>query len=311
MAGVGVHVTDGLLLIDKPYGITSFDVVHRVRRTFRGGRVGHAGTLDPLATGLLPVLLGKATPMLRFLPAEPKVYRVVARFGVATHSGDAESEPVEVSDPGTSPPANWDQVVRSHEGKLLLHVPRFAAVKVAGRPLYQYSRQGREVSLPERSMQVHMLHADPSGWPWVLLEMHTAGGTYVRAVVESMGRRCGLPAHVASLRRLKVGAWSIADACTLSQWDSGTIPSGAFLPLSRAFSLPALTLDSENVRHVAFGRLPQRVHGSEGVHLAPGEPFVFVDQQGDVLAVARSDDGWKDAPTPPRCHFERVLTGRM
>jgi tRNA pseudouridine55 synthase len=301
-------VNDGLLLVDKPYGMTSSDVVQRVRRVLDGGRVGHAGTLDPLATGLLPILLGKATPLLRFLPAEPKVYRVVARFGVATATGDAEGEPVETADPGVTPPPHWDQVVKSHEGALTLPVPRYAAVKVAGRPLYRYSRAGQDVVVPERVMQVHQLTADPSGWPWVAMEMHTAGGTYVRAVVESLGRRCGLPAHVASLRRLQVGPWSVAEACTLLQWETGEVPESSFLPLKRALQLPEITLDLENSRHVAHGRMPERVHRSEGVQLAPGEPFLFVDLAGDALAVAECHDGWHDDATPPRCHFERVLT---
>ena len=305
----GACMNDGLLLVDKPFGLTSFDVVYRVRRRLSESRVGHAGTLDPLATGLLPVLLGRTTPLLRFLPAEPKVYRVVARFGIATASGDAETEPVEICDPGSAPPPGWDQAVASHQGRLSLPVPRFAAVKVEGRPLYRYSRQGADVEIPERIMEVHKLTADPSGWPWVLMEMHTAGGTYVRAIVESLGRRTGLPAHVASLRRLAVGPWSIEDACTLDQWDDESLPAGSFIPLSRALGLPVLTLDSENSRHVSFGRLPERVLPSSGVCLEPGEPFLFVDSQGEALAVAKSDDGWREDTLPPRCHFERVLTG--
>lgn len=303
------RMKDGLLLVDKPYGLTSFDVVHRVRRTVSEGRVGHAGTLDPLATGLLPILLGKATPLLRFLPSEPKVYRVVARFGIATASGDAETEPVDICDPGTAPPSGWEQAVASHEGRISLPVPRFAAVKVEGRPLYRYSRAGDAVEIPERIMEVHKLKVDPSGWPWVLMEMHTAGGTYVRAIVESLGRRTGLPAHVASLRRLAVGPWSIESACTLAEWEDETFPDGSFVPLSRALGLPVLTLDPENSRHVSFGRLPERVLQSSGVRLEPGEPFLFVDSEGEALAVAKSDDGWREDSQPPRCHFERVLTG--
>ena len=301
-------MTDGVLLIDKPYGITSFDVVHRVRRIYRDGRVGHAGTLDPLATGLLPVLLGKATPLLRFLPAEPKAYRVVARFGVGTASGDAETAPVAICDPGASPPPQWEQAVQSLVGEVRLAVPRYSAVKVDGQPLYRHSREGRTVTLPERVMQVHTLKADPSGWPWVTLDMETAGGTYVRAVVESLGQRCGMPAHVASLRRLRVGAWTIEDASPLAECLAGRVGERSFVPLARALALPVLALDPVNSCHVAHGRMPQRVHSSNGVHLQAGEPFLFVDLDGDALAVAASDDGWQDDTQPPRCHFERVLT---
>ena len=100
----------------------------------------------------------------------------------------------------------------------------------------------------------------------------------------------------------------MAGSCTLPQWESGDVPEGAFVPLNKAFQLPVITLDPENSRHVAHGRMPERVHRSEGVCLAPGEPFLFVDLAGDALAVAESHDGWQDDATPPRCHFERVLT---
>jgi tRNA pseudouridine55 synthase len=300
-------MNDGLLLFDKPYRMTSFDVVRRVRRGLGVSKVGHAGTLDPLATGLLPVLLGKAAPLLRFLPAEPKIYRVVARFGVATHSGDAESEPVEIADPGVAAPAAFPEAVASHEGALTLPVPRFAAVKVDGRPLYRYSRAGEEVALPRRTMRVSRLTSDTSGWPWVSLEMHTSTGTYVRAVVESLGRRVGLPAHVASLRRLRVGAWSVESACTWSQWESGSIPEGAFVPLAEALGLPTLTFDHHESREVEYGRLPRSVLGSDRLTLEAGEPFLLAGQDGSILAVGRSLDDWQSTSQPPNFSYERVL----
>lgn len=300
---------NGVLLIDKPYGLTSFDVVHKVRRVLQGIRVGHAGTLDPLATGLLPILLGKAAPVLRFLPGEPKVYRVVARFGVGTPSGDAETEPVDIRDPGATAPAALQSAVDSLVGEVRLPVPRFSAVKVNGQPLYRHSRQGRDVTPPERTMLIHSMSADATGWPWVVLEMQVAGGTYVRAIVEALGQRVGIPAHVASLRRTRVGAWTLDSACALSDYLEGRAADSAFLPLASALSLPVLTLDAENREHVTHGRYPARVHHSTGSKLEPGEPFLFVDLEGDALAVAQADLGWQKDSEPPQFHFERVLTG--
>jgi tRNA U55 pseudouridine synthase TruB len=156
-------------------------------------------------------------------------------------------------------------------------------------------------------MHVHSLTADPSGWPWVALEMRTAGGTYVRAVVESLGQRCGLPAHVASLRRLQVGAWTLEDACPLADVVAGNPGARAFLPLAQALALPILTLDSRNSQHVTHGRFPEEVHSAAGARLEPGMPFLFADLEGSALAVAESEGDWQDDRRPPRCHFERVL----
>lgn len=302
---------NGVLLIDKPYGLTSFDVVHKVRRFHGAGvvRVGHAGTLDPLATGLLPILLGKAAPVLRFLPSEPKVYRVVARFGVGTASGDAETEPVDVRDPGAVPPPQLESAVASLVGKIQLPVPKFSAVKVDGQPLYRASREGKDVTPPERTMHVHALSFDAAGWPWVTLEMRVAGGTYVRAIVEALGQRVGMPAHVASLRRLQVGAWTIDSACTLADYLAGQAGQQAFLPLASALALPVLALDAVNREHVVHGRMPETIHRSAAAHLESGAPFLFVDLEGDALAVAQADDPWQNDTRPPRFHFERVLEG--
>jgi tRNA pseudouridine55 synthase len=300
-------MTDGILLVDKPSGPTSHDMVREVRRSFGMKRVGHAGTLDPLATGLLPMLLGRATPLLRFLPSEPKKYRVVARFGITTATGDACGPPEEVADPGRRVPVEWDAVAARHEGALELSVPRYAAVKVDGQPLYKYSRQGIAVTPPRRTMTVHSLETDAAGWPWVEMTMTTAGGTYVRAVVESMGTACGCGAHVVSLRRLQVGAWSVADAASLVDIRDRTIPETAQLPLSKALALASLTVDETGGTNVAYGRPPQRVVHASQTKLTAGEAFVFTDSSGDVLAVARCEEAWQETEEPPSFHYERVL----
>ncbi len=245
--------------------------------------------------------------MLRFLPSEPKVYRVVARFGVGTASGDAETEPVDIRDPGATPPAELDRAVQSLVGKIQLPVPRFSAVKVDGQPLYRASREGRQVTPPERTMHVHSLTADSAGWPWVILEMRVAGGTYVRAIVEALGQRVSIPAHVASLRRTQVGSWTLDTACPLALYLAGEAGQQSFIPLTRALDLPTVVLDAVNREHVVHGRMPERVISSATGKLDAGEPFLFTDLEGDALAVAQTDDPWHDDSRPPRCHFERVL----
>jgi tRNA pseudouridine55 synthase len=300
-------MTDGILLVDKPSGPTSHDIVREVRRAYNMKRVGHAGTLDPLATGLLPMLLGQATPLLRFLPAEPKTYRVVARFGITTSTGDACGPPEEITDPGRHAPEQWNAVVARHTGALELSVPRYAAVKVDGQPLYKYSRRGIPVTPPRRTMTVHRLETDAAGWPWVELTMEVAGGTYVRAIVESMGQACGCGAHVVSLRRLKVGRWSVAGAATLAHLRDQNIPETAFMRLSEALTMASLTVDEAGGKSITYGRPPGKVVEASQSELGAGEAFVFTDRRGDVLAVARCEEPWQETEEPPTFHYERVL----
>ena len=300
-------MTDGILLVDKPSGPTSHDIVREVRRSFDMKRVGHAGTLDPMATGLLPILLGRATPLLRFLPAEPKKYRVVARFGITTSTGDACGPPEDIADPGHHAPEKWDAVAARHTGALELAVPRYAAVKVDGQPLYKYSRQGIPVTPPRRTMTVHSLETDAAGWPWVEMTMEVAGGTYVRAVVESMGQACGCGAHVVSLRRLQVGGWSVTEAASLAHVRDREIPETAQIPLSDALVLATLTVDETGGEYVAYGRPPRKVVEASQPELGVGEAFVFTDSRGEVLAVARCEEPWQETEKPPVFHYERVL----
>jgi tRNA pseudouridine55 synthase len=214
---------------------------------------------------------------------------------------------VDIRDPGIAPPPGLTEAVQSLVGRIQLQVPKFSAVKVDGQPLYRASREGRDVTPPERTMHVHSLSADATGWPWVTLEMKVAGGTYVRAIVEALGARVGMPAHVASLRRTQVGAWTLDRACPLAEYLAGRAGQQSFVPLTSALALPTLALDAANREHVVHGRMPQRVHRSATDSLEPGVPFLFVDLEDNALAVAQTDEVWKDLTQPPRCHFERVL----
>ncbi|MCP4248650.1 MAG: tRNA pseudouridine(55) synthase TruB, partial [bacterium] len=158
-------MTDGMLLLDKPSGPSSNGVLNRVRRWADTRKVGHAGTLDPLASGLLPVLIGRATRLAPFLPLEPKQYRTTLRFGVDTNSGDAEGQVTRHTDPGSVAPSDWPEILAALTGDLTLPVPEFAAVKVRGRRLYKYARAGVPAAPPERIMQIHAVAGDASGWP--------------------------------------------------------------------------------------------------------------------------------------------------
>jgi len=156
-------------------------------------------------------------------------------------------------------------------------------------------------------MTVHRLETDAAGWPWVEMTMEVAGGTYVRAVVESMGQACGCGAHVASLRRLQVGGWSVAEAASLAHVRDREIPETAQIPLSEALVLATLTVDETGGTNVAYGRPPGKVVEASQPELGVGEAFVFTDSSGEVLAVARCEEPWQETEKPPVFHYERVL----
>jgi tRNA pseudouridine55 synthase len=298
---------DGILLLDKPSGPSSNGVLNRVRRWADTRKVGHSGTLDPLASGLLPVLIGRATRLAPFLPLEPKQYRATLRFGIDTKSGDAEGQVIRHTDPGAAPPSQWPDMLAAFLGDLTLPVPEFAAVKVRGRRLYKYARAGIPVTPPERTVKIQSITGDASGWPWVELDVVCGTGTYIRSLAIRLGQVTGVGAHVVSLRRLRVGQWHVDEALHAGDLGSDTMPPTAFIPIDSALSLSSLALEDEQASRVVVGRAPERVCPAPEVTLVAGQRFTFKDSQGRLLAVAKSQSNWSDSEAPPEFDFERVL----
>lgn len=227
----------GVILYDKPAGVSSHDVVAAVRRRLgRGTKVGHAGTLDPFATGLLVVLIGRATRAQRFLMSLPKAYEVTARFGATSTTGDPEGE---ITETGVIPEGALVLPV----GRLRQRPPAYSAVKVAGQRAYKLARAGQEVQLPSREIEVYRFeqawhHSDRRGFV-----IECSAGTYVRSLIASLG-----DAYCLELRRTRVGHLDVGDA------DSERI-----MPLNRALEfLPEVPLASEDSRSISHGRALDR-----------------------------------------------------
>jgi tRNA pseudouridine55 synthase len=218
---------DGVLLCDKPAGVTSHDVVARVRRALpRGTKVGHAGTLDPFATGLLIVLLGRATRVQRFLMALPKSYEVVARLGWTSTTGDTEGEIA----PGRMPP----EPLSLPTGTLMQRPPAYSAVKVAGKRAYALARAGEAVELPEREVEVYRF--ERTGPESFVIEC--SAGTYVRSLIADLG-----DGYCTALRRTRIGAFDVADAS-----------EDRVIGLDDALCfLPALELTGDDARRASHG----------------------------------------------------------
>lgn len=297
----------GILLIDKPSGPSSHAVLGSVKRWAGTRKVGHLGTLDPLASGLLPAILGRATMLARFLEIEPKRYRATLRFGISTATADAEGAVQKCEDPGDAPPAHWDEIVKDHTGLLNLEVPLYAAVKVNGRPLYEYGRKGEEVKCPRKTMQILSLESDVEGWPWVTLDVLCGSGTYIRSMATSMGAAAGVGAHVVSLRRLSVGSWHVDRAVSPEKLSDEDACERAFIEIDRALPFTTLEVERGEVERVTVGCAPNRVRPVSDLKLHVGERFAFTDEDGRLLAVARSRDDWSSSSEPPSFEFERVV----
>jgi tRNA pseudouridine55 synthase len=211
-----VRDNDEIILIDKPKGITSFGVIKLLRRKTGVRKMGHAGTLDPLATGLLIIGVGKGTKKLSDLIKLPKTYEASILLGVKTDTADLEGkilEDVKVKELDTN---KVKAVVKGLEGKLLLSVPAYSAIKVKGKRLYKLARQGKKTTLPKREMEVKkavLKKLYKSGDHYILdLKLGVVSGTYIRSIAEEVGKRLGVPATLSDLRRTVIGKYKIKDA---------------------------------------------------------------------------------------------------
>jgi tRNA pseudouridine55 synthase len=260
----------GLLLIDKPGGVTSHDVVDTVRRALGTRKVGHAGTLDPMATGLLLVGVGGATRLLRFLGDLEKTYEGTARLGVETATLDAEGE-VTASSPVSARDQQVMTAMHALVGGSMQRPPAYSAVKVGGRKLYEAARKGEELEAAPRAIRVDAFDLLGRRGDDVDFRVVCSSGTYVRVLLADVGRALGCGAHLTDLRRTRIGPFDVADA---------TPPGapGEPLPVERAVGhLPRLSLDPEEAVAAGHGRIlgPAGIEGAYAV-FAPNGPLIGV-----------------------------------
>jgi tRNA pseudouridine55 synthase len=267
----------GILLIDKPLGITSHDVVNAVRRRLGTRRVGHAGTLDPLATGLLVVAVGPATRFLQYLPIEPKEYVGRIRFGQTTDSYDAEGAIVEEKPVPDDLSAQVKEQLPGFHGLIEQLPPMLSAIKVQGKPLYQYARQGQEMKREFRTVHVDQFEVLGYEGPEAEVRVVCSGGTYVRSLAHDLGQAVGCGAYLSGLRRTRVGRFSLDGAIPLEETAGDRI-----IPLAEALPpMQLIQLDEVQAAHIREGRAVSTPHPPLG-RLAG-----LLDPQGRVFSVAR------------------------
>ena len=250
---------NGILIIDKPSGMTSFQIVRAVRKRLQIKKVGHAGTLDPLATGILAVCLGSATKIVQFIMAGHKVYQGTMLLGVTTDTYDADGRIT-----GQMPlPSDLDRVsieraAEEFTGRFLQSPPPFSAAKYQGRPLYKFARQGIMIQKAPRPVEVFSLEILEMRLPEVDFRMQCSKGTYVRSLVHELGMRLGCGAHLTALRRTQNGPVNIEQAVrleTLDRYIEDKRLSDVIIPIDKALShIPAVQIDREMARELRSGR---------------------------------------------------------
>lgn len=202
---------DGLLLLDKPAGMTSNRALQTVKRLLRARKAGHTGSLDPAATGMLPLCFGEATKICAYLLESDKTYRVTARLGQATDTGDADGRPSETAPVPLLSREDWESVVASFVGESKQVPPMYSALRQDGKRLYELARQGRTVDRKARPIFVHEIELMEASGQRLVLRVHCSKGTYIRTLIEDIARKAGTVAHVASLHRESVGDFRGSD----------------------------------------------------------------------------------------------------
>lgn len=291
----------GVLLLDKPQGLSSNDALQKVKRIYNANRAGHTGALDPLATGMLPICLGEATKFSQYLLDSDKRYRVIARLGQRTDTSDADGNVVEVR-PVTFSDEQLASALESFRGDTMQVPTMFSALKYQGKPLYEYARQGIEVPREPRPITVYELLFIRHEGDELELEVHCSKGTYIRTIIDDLGEKLGCGAHVIFLRRLAVSKYPIERMVTLEQLKSlveqaeaqGTPASELLDPLLMPMDSPAADYPLVNIpltssvyfkngNPVRAAGVPQEglvrvTEGEEGKFLGMGE----IDDEGRV-----------------------------
>jgi tRNA pseudouridine55 synthase len=292
------EAVSGWICLDKPYDLTSTHAVSRVRRIFNAQKAGHAGTLDPLATGILPIALGEATKTVPFLVDADKSYRFTLAWGTATTTLDREGSVVKTSDVRPVR-ADVEAALPRFIGEIEQVPPAYSAIKVDGERAYDLARAGETVELAARLVKVHDLRvADATDPDHLTLEMDCGKGTYVRAFVRDLAEALGACAHVSELRRTRVGPFGEDRAIRLEVLEDlghKARPSEALLPVETALDdIPALAVTAEDAFRLKQGRsivlVPRQVETLKA-RLAPGSRTVSAMEGGSIVALCEMRAG--------------------
>jgi tRNA pseudouridine55 synthase len=299
---------NGIVVVDKPAGITSYDVVRKLKGLLSSVKIGYLGTLDPLATGVLPLLLGEGTKLAPFLEAGHKVYEATLHLGVVTDTQDREGrvlQSVEVGGYDLSP-QKIEEVIERFRGRIMQLPPMYSALKQNGEPLYKLARRGEEAERALREVEIYELRVTEIDPPYLHLYIECSKGTYIRTMAHDIGGELGCGAHLTALRRTRSGPFSLDDALSLDDIE-GVLKTGKLkkrmIPLAKAMDfLPALEVEEADALQISNGQvitLAGASHRSEenarqvGRQEVPQVPLHF--NKNMVVGMPHSGRGLKEA----------------
>lgn len=305
---------NGLLVVDKPAGWTSHDVVAKVRRILGEKRIGHTGTLDPFATGVLPLCIGPSTRLATWLALEDKVYEATLRLGQTTATLDNEGPVLQERPvPSELSVSQIEAVLARFRGEVLQVPPMYSALKVQGKPLHAYARAGQEIAREARPVQIFALQQEPWEAPFLRLRVHCSKGTYVRVLAADIGEALGCGAHLVALRRARTGAFGLEQALTLPQLEAAPrdalrsllLPALDVLPQLSVLSLPPDV--SDRVRHGTpiLRRTLRRVEG-----IVPPEGLVRLVLGNELVAVGEVNTAAPPGPNEEVIRIKAVLAAQ-
>ena len=299
---------DGVLLLDKPVGLSSNAALQQPKRRLRAEKAGHTGTLDPLASGLLPICFGQATKFAHMLLDADKTYAATVRLGTTTTTGDAEGEVLQTRDVAVTR-QEVEAILPRFIGRITQIPPRYSALKYQGRNYYEYAREGVEIPRPGREVVIHSMTLDAYTPPDLPLTIRCGKGTYVRVLAEDIGLALGCGAHLAALRRLETGGLRLSASCTLEtlaglsddECDARLLPPDALVaPLPRIDLEPFEALRFVQGQSVARAGLPDATYR---VYMAEGFAGIAVAIAGTVrprrLTVGGASTAAFDSARPP------------
>lgn len=299
---------NGILPVHKETGMTSHDVIDRIRDLTGVRKVGHTGTLDPMASGLLPVSLGRATKLTQFLTGWDKRYRAEITLGAVSDTLDADGaispcRPV----PEDLSVADVEALLARYVGRLVQQVPAYSAVKVDGRKLYSYARGGVDVVTPSREVEIKSLELDAFAPPCLTITVHCSKGTYIRTLAGDIGRDLGCGGYLSALKRLSVGPFEIKSALTLKEIEArhaaGDLAQ-AVMPIERVLDFPVLRMRNQARDIIRHGGVPPAgdIIECRGDFCA-GEFISMADELGEIMAIGRSTCDASQLPTQERGEY--------
>lgn len=284
-----VSGTSGIIVLDKPADMSSAKAVANVKRILKARKVGHAGTLDPFATGVLVCCINQATRLAQYFLHGRKKYAAVMHLGVETDTQDVTGKVISSTAPVALTAEHVAAIVKQFEGSYWQHPPAYSALKLRGIPLYRYAREGQPVQKPPRRVEIETLQVQDIELPFVRFEVTCSAGTYIRTLCSDIGNRLGCGGHLKELRRIESGRFALADAVALTELEAlagENRISDRMVAMADALpDIPGIVVNKSLTHHVKHGRVVQKNDFDEGSFKGPQGLVKILDSDLNLLAI--------------------------